>query len=87
MLNLPFPAIPFDLIVSAIITVVTAFVFSFIRRSGFAMLLISIVVSGLGFAAGQWLANYLGWNFVMIGRIHVIEGLIGSVLALFIINS
>jgi hypothetical protein len=87
MLNLTLPAIPFDLIVSAIITVVTAFVFSFIRRSGFVMLLISIVISGIGFAAGQLLANYLGWNFVMIGRIHVIEGLVGSVLALFIINS
>jgi hypothetical protein len=64
-----------------------ACVFGFFRRSGFPMLLISILASCAGFALGQVVANYFGWDFVMIGRIHIIEGLLGSLLALFIVNS
>jgi hypothetical protein len=87
MLNLPFPAVPFDLLIAVVMAVATAFVFGFFRRSGFPMLLVSILASCAGFALGQLIANALGWDFVMIGRIHVIEGLLGSILALFIVNS
>lgn len=42
-------------------------------------------VAGLvGFAAGQALAVGLGWRFAMIGQVHPVEGVLGSVLALFL---
>ena len=87
MLTLPFPAVPFDLLAAVALAIATACVFGFFRRSGFHMLLVSILASCAGFALGQVVANYLGWDFLMIGRIHVLEGLLGSVLALFIVNS
>lgn len=87
MLNLPFPALPFDLLIAGVVAVATAFVFGFFRRSGLPMLLISILASCAGFALGQLIANVLGWNFLMIGHIHMLEGLLGSILALFIVNS
>ncbi len=83
----PLSSVPLDLLAAAALAVATAFVFGFFRRSGFPMLLVSIVASCAGFALGQVVANYLGWDFMMMGRIHVLEGLFGSVLALFIVNS
>ncbi|MBC7224992.1 MAG: hypothetical protein H5T59_12095 [Anaerolineae bacterium] len=38
----------------------------------------------MGFFAGQVLAASLGWTFLMIGQVHPVEGIIGSVLALFL---
>ncbi len=86
-MSLPLPQVPLDLLAAAVLAVATAFVFGFFRRSGFPMLLVSIVASCIGFVLGQLVANFLGWDFMMIGRIHVLEGLFGSVLALFIVNS
>ncbi len=74
--NLPIPPLPFNLLVGGLLAIVTAFVFSFFRRRGLPMLLVSVVASGAGFALGQFVANYLGWNFVMIGDVHVVEGLL-----------
>ena len=84
---MPLPFVPLDLLAAAVLAVTAALVFGFFRRSGFPMLLVSILASCAGFALGQVVANYLGWDFLMIGRIHVLEGLLGSVLALFIVNS
>ncbi len=86
-MSLPLPQVPLDLLSAAVLAVATAFVFGFFRRSGFPMLLVSIIASCVGFALGQLVANFLGWDFMMIGRIHVLEGLFGSILALFIVNS
>ncbi len=85
--NLPLPPVPFDVLVGGVLAVATAFVFGFFRRSGFPMLLVAILASCAGFFVGQLIANYFGWNFVMIGRVHVIEGLLGSILALVIVTS
>ena len=85
--NVPIPAVPFDVLVAAVLAIATALVFGFFRRSGFPMLLVSILASCAGFALGQLVANYLGWNFVMLGRMHLVEGLLGSIIALWIVNS
>ena len=85
--SLPFPAVPYDILVAAVLAITTALIFGFFRRSGFPMLLISILASCAGFALGQLVATYFGWNFIMLGRMHLVEGLLGSIIALWIVNS
>jgi uncharacterized membrane protein YeaQ/YmgE (transglycosylase-associated protein family) len=47
-------------------------------------MLVYEVAGLLGFALGQALAVLLGWHFATIGQVHLVEGLVGSVAALFV---
>ena len=38
----------------------------------------------LGFAVGQLVAVLAGWQFLMIGQVHPVEGIVGSVIALIL---
>lgn len=81
------PDLPYNILISLVIASVVALFFSFFRGSSLPRLIFAVLVSIGGFAVGQLVGNYFGWQFILIGGVHVVEGLIGSVLALFIFAS
>jgi uncharacterized membrane protein YeaQ/YmgE (transglycosylase-associated protein family) len=50
-------------------------------------LIFSVVASIAGFYFGQFLATVFHWDFVMWNGVHLIEGIVGSLLAVWIVNS
>ena len=81
------PDLPYNLLVSLVIATIVALIFSFFRRSSLPRLLWAVLVSIGGFALGQLVGSYFGWQIMLIGGVHVVEGLIGSLIALFIVSS
>jgi uncharacterized membrane protein YeaQ/YmgE (transglycosylase-associated protein family) len=86
-LNLTFPNLPLTLITSLVISVALGFVFGFFRSVSLGRLIFSVIASIAGFYLGQFIANFFQWNFVMWNGVHLIEGVAGSLLALWIVNS
>ncbi len=85
--KLTLPNLPYDVIISVVIATVVALVFSFFRSSSLPRWILSVLVSIGGFALGQLVGSFFGWQILTIGGVHVVEGLIGSLIALFIVNS
>ena len=56
------------------------------RGGGFGVLLRYLVAAWAGFAAGQVVGWLAGWEFLMLGQVHMLEGTLGSVLLLFIMS-
>jgi uncharacterized membrane protein YeaQ/YmgE (transglycosylase-associated protein family) len=50
-------------------------------------LIFSVLASIAGFYLGQFIAGVFHWNFVVWNGVHLIEGVAGSLLALWIVNS
>ncbi len=86
-LNLTLPALPLDLITSLVLSIAIGFVFSFFRGASLGRLILSIVASIAGFYFGQFLATVFHWSFVMWNGVHLVEGIVGSMLAVWIVNS
>ena len=86
-LNLTLPNLPYNLIVSLVISIVIGIVFSFFRGASLGRLVFSVIASSAGFYFGQFIAGVFQWNFVMWNGVHLIEGVLGSLLALWIVNS
>ena len=86
-LNLTLPNLPYNLITSLVISITIGFVFSFFRGASLGRLIFSVIASIAGFYAGQFIAGVFHWNFVMWNGVHLIEGIVGSVLAVWIVNS
>ena len=86
-LNLTLPNLPLNLITSLVISIIIGFVFSFFRGASLGRLIVSVVVSIAGFYLGQFIATVFHWNFVMWNGVHLIEGIVGSLLAVWIVNS
>ena len=86
-LNLTLPNLPYNLIVSLVISIVIGIVFSFFRGASLGRLVFSVIASIAGFYFGQFIAAVFQWNFVMWNGVHLIEGVVGSILALWIVNS
>ncbi len=86
-LNLTLPELPLNLISSLVISIVIGFVFSFFRGASLGRLVVSVVASVAGFYFGQFIATVFHWNFVMWNGVHLIEGIAGSMLAVWIVNS
>jgi uncharacterized membrane protein YeaQ/YmgE (transglycosylase-associated protein family) len=70
-----------------VIAIVIAFAFGFYRGNSLPRLIISVLVSIGGFYLGQLFATIFHWDFVMWNGVHLIEGIVGSLVALFVINS
>lgn len=85
--NLTLPNMPLNLIVSLVIAIVIAFAFGFYRGHGLPRLIISVLISIGGFYLGQFIATTFHWEFVMWNGVHLIEGIVGSLVALFVLNS
>ena len=86
-LNLTLPNLPYNLITSLVISITIGFVFSFFRGASLGRLIFSVIASIAGFYFGQFIAGVFHWNFVMWNGVHLIEGIVGSVLAVWIVNS
>jgi uncharacterized membrane protein YeaQ/YmgE (transglycosylase-associated protein family) len=86
-LNLTLPDLPLNLITSLVISILIGFVFSFFRGASLSRLVVSVAASIAGFYLGQFIATVFHWNFVMWNGVHLIEGTVGSMLAVWIVNS
>ena len=86
-LNLTLPNLPLNLITSLVISILIGFVFSFFRGASPGRLIMSVAASIAGFYLGQFIATVFHWNFVMWNGVHLIEGIVGSMLAVWIVNS
>jgi uncharacterized membrane protein YeaQ/YmgE (transglycosylase-associated protein family) len=86
-LEIGVPNLPYNLILSLVISVVIGFAFAFFRGAGLGRLIFSVMASIAGFYAGQFIANYFQWSFFMWNGVHLIEGVVGSLVALWIVNS
>jgi uncharacterized membrane protein YeaQ/YmgE (transglycosylase-associated protein family) len=81
------PNLPLSLITSLVISIILGFAFSFFRGGSLGRLIVSVIASIAGFYFGQFIAGVFHWNFVVWNGVHLIEGILGSLLALWIINS
>jgi uncharacterized membrane protein YeaQ/YmgE (transglycosylase-associated protein family) len=86
-LNLTLPSLPYQILTSLAISITIGFVFSFFRGASLGRLIFSVIASIAGFYFGQFIAGVFHWNFVMWNGVHLIEGIVGSVLAVWIVNS
>jgi hypothetical protein len=86
-LNLTLPNLPLSLITSLIISIALGFVYGFFRSASLGRLIFSVIASIAGFYLGQFIAGVFHWNFVMWNGVHLIEGIAGSLLAVWIVNS
>jgi len=59
-------------------------VFHLLRGGGLGRILLDIVLSWVGFAAGHLLAGTLGWAFLDVGPLHLGLALVGSLVFLFV---
>lgn len=65
------------LILSLIIASSYAAIFNLWQGGSARDLLIYLAACWLGFAIGELVGDFLGWNILMIGQIHVLEGTVG----------
>jgi uncharacterized membrane protein YeaQ/YmgE (transglycosylase-associated protein family) len=86
-LNLGTLNLPLNLITSLVISTVIGFAFAFFRGASLGRLIFSVIASIAGFYFGQFIAGVFQWNFVVWNGVHLIEGIGGSLLALWIVNS
>jgi len=86
-LTLPGPNLPLNLITSLVISIILGFAFSFFRGGSLGRLIFSVIASIAGFYFGQFLAGVFHWNFFVWNGVHLIEGVLGSLLALWVVNS
>ena len=86
-LDLTLPDLPLNLITSLVISIAIGFVFSFFRGGSLGRLILSVIAAIAGFYFGQFLATVFHWNFIMWNGVHLVEGILGSVLAVWIVNS
>ena len=71
------------LLFALIIALLCGSLFHILRGGSGWRLLLYLGLSTLGFALGQLLSMWRGWNFFMFGALDIGLGLIGSVATLF----
>jgi hypothetical protein len=54
------------------------------RGEGYGKLLWYLLLAWVGFALGQLVAWLAAWQFVMVGEVHIVEGLVGSIMLLIL---
>jgi hypothetical protein len=74
------------LLLLAILAVAVGLIYHLWRGGGFARLILSIIAAGIGIAIGQMLSQFFGWRLIMLGEVHIVQALIGGLLALTLIN-
>ncbi len=75
-----------SLILAAIIAVGLGLVYHLWRGGDFPRLIVSVLSACIGFAIGHYVGAFFGWRFILIGEIHLVEGLIGAMIVLVIVN-
>ena len=72
------------LAMSALVATAYGAAFHLWRGGGFGMLLRYLIAAWAGFALGQVIGWLGGWEFVMLGQVHILEGTLGSIVLLLI---
>ena len=75
-----------SLILSAILAAAIALVYHLWRGGAFFRLIVGIATAWIGFAIGHFLGSLFGLQWIMIGDIHLVEGLIGALILLVIVD-
>ncbi len=74
------------LVLSIIISTACGAAFHALRGEGYGKLLWYLLAAWVGFALGQgvaWLAN---WQFAMMGQVHLVEGVLGSLVLMILVS-
>jgi len=74
------------LALSAILASMYGCVFHLWRGKTLWELVLYLVASGLGFALGQIVGNRIGWDWLMLGQVHLLEASAGSILLLILVH-
>ena len=69
---------------SAIISTGVGLAYHLWRGGGLRRMLLFVIAAWSGFAIGQVIGSLLGWRLLVVGEVHLVEGIIGSLLALVI---
>lgn len=56
------------------------------RNGGVIRLLLYLVFSWIGFFVGHTIANYFGFNFLIVGPVNILGGIVGSIAFLLLGN-
>ncbi len=70
------------IIVSVLLATLCGAAFHTWRGGGYTRLLFYLLAAWAGFALGQVAAWLSGWQLLMIGQVHLLEGLLGCLLLL-----
>ncbi len=74
------------LAISALVATAYGAAFHLWRGGGLGMLLRYLIAAWAGFAVGQ-IAGWLGgWEFLMLGQVHVLEGTLGSLVLMMLVH-
>jgi hypothetical protein len=75
---------PSVIIVGAIVATLLGALFHLWRDGGFWRLLLYIALAWLGFFGGHFLAHRLGFEWLMLGQLHLGGGLIMGIIVLMV---
>jgi hypothetical protein len=74
------------LALSAILATAYGAAFHLWRGGGYGMLVRYLLAAWGGFALGQVVGWLGGWEFAMVGQVHIVEGTLGSGLLMMIVH-
>ncbi len=74
------------LLLSILLSLSFGLIVHILRGGNFLRLLLLLLASSIGFAIGQLIGSLIGWPLFRVGEVYVLEGLIGSVIGLILIN-
>ncbi len=74
------------LALSALLATAYGAAFHLLRGGDYGRLARYMLAAWAGFALGQVAAWLAGWEFAMIGEVHVVEGTLGSLLLMVIVH-
>jgi hypothetical protein len=72
------------LVLGGLISTLYGAVFHLLRGGGIGQLVAYIILSWIGFWAGQFIAEKLGWGFLEIGQLHLGIATISSILLMIL---
>lgn len=72
------------LVLSALISTAAGLIYHLVRGGGVQRILLFVIAAWIGFAVGQLIGSLLHSQLLVIGEVHVLEGLIGSLIALIL---
>lgn len=72
------------LLLALLIALLCGVLFHIVRGGGGWRLLLYLGLSTLGFALGQWISMWRGWNLFMFGSLDIGMGMIGSIAILIL---
>ena len=74
------------LIFGALLSTMLGAGFHLWRGGGGGQLVLDLLLGWLGFWAGQWIAEQMGWTFASLGALHLVPAFLGS-LALMLLGA